>query len=190
VSAKEIDGALLKWGMPMGPLRLIDEIGVDITVDIADTLEKSYGGRDRAPEILRKMLSAKMLGKKSGSGFYKYEGKAQSDNDALQEWRGKGGAAVASEELADRLVFLMVNEAARCLEEKVVATPADADFGMMMGTGFPGTRGGPLRFADYYGLKRLVTAMDGLQSKAGDKFAPCALLRKHAQDGTTFYARD
>ena len=62
--------------MPMGPLRLIDEIGVDITVDIADTLEKAFGARDRAPEILRKMQEAKMLGRKTGSGFYKYEGKA------------------------------------------------------------------------------------------------------------------
>ena len=76
VGAEEIDQALLQWGMPMGPLRLIDEIGVDITVDIADTLEKAFGARDRAPEILRKMHEAKMLGRKSGGGFYKYEGKA------------------------------------------------------------------------------------------------------------------
>ena len=190
VSAQEIDDALLKWGMPMGPLRLIDEIGVDITVDIADTLEKPYGGRDRAPEILRKMLSAKMLGKKSGSGFYNYEGKQQTDNEALAEWREKSAATVTADGLADRLVFLMVNEAARCLEEKVIASPGDADFGMMMGTGFPGTRGGPLRYADYFGLKKLVTEMDGLHSRVGEKFAPCDLLRKHAQDGTTFYARE
>ena len=78
VSAKEIDDALLAWGMPMGPLRLIDEIGIDITVDIADTLEKPYGRRDRAPEILRKMLDAKLLGRKSGSGFYQYAGKQQT----------------------------------------------------------------------------------------------------------------
>ena len=190
VSAKAIDEALLKWGMPMGPLRLIDEIGVDITVDIADTLEKAYGRRDRAPEILRKMQEAKMLGRKSGSGFYKYEGKQQTDSEALEPWRQSNGENLAAENLADRLVFLMVNEAARCLEEKVIGSPEDADFGMMMGTGFPPSRGGPLRYADYVGLKKLVTEMDGLHSRAGDKFAPCDLLRKHAQEGTTFYARD
>ncbi len=190
VSAKEIDDALLRWGMPMGPLRLIDEIGIDITVDIADTLEKPYGRRDRAPEILRKMLEAKMLGRKSGSGFYKYEGKQQTDNEALEEWRQLTGENFAVENLEDRLVFLMVNEAARCLEEKVIGAPEDADFGMMMGTGFPGARGGPLRYADYFGLKKLVAEMDGLHSRAGDKFVPCELLRKHAQDGTKFYARD
>src|SRR2546423_2785646 len=87
VGSEEIDGALLEWGMPMGPLRLIDEIGVDITVDIAATLEKAFGARDRAPEILQKMHAAKLLGRKSGAGFYKYEGKQQTPNETLQEWR-------------------------------------------------------------------------------------------------------
>src|SRR5438874_845462 len=92
VSAHEMDHALLQWGMPMGPLRLIDEIGVDITVDIANTLEKAYGQRDRAPKILREMQSAKMLGRKSGGGFYKYEGKQQSPNESLKQWRSRGAA--------------------------------------------------------------------------------------------------
>lgn len=211
VSAKEIDDALLKWGMPMGPLRLIDEIGVDITVDIADTLEKPFGRRNRAPEILRRMQTAKLLGKKSGSGFYKYEGKHQTENEALKEWRrGAVGAGVGdpgspargdaegepgsptpattgAEVLQNRLVFLMVNEAARCLEEKIIGTPEDADFGMMMGTGFAPFRGGPLRYADYVGPKKVVAEMDALQAQAGEKFKPCDLLNKHAQDGTKFY---
>src|SRR5881398_1837468 len=92
VSGQEMDHALLQWGMPMGPLRLIDEIGVDITVDIANTLEKAYGQRDRAPKILREMQSAKMLGRKSGGGFYKYEGKQQSPNESLKQWRSRGAA--------------------------------------------------------------------------------------------------
>src|SRR5438876_5188220 len=81
VGADEIDNALVKWGMPMGPLRLIDEIGVDIAVDIASTLEKAYGKRDHAPEILRKMREANLLGGKSGAGFYKYEGNSQTPNE-------------------------------------------------------------------------------------------------------------
>jgi 3-hydroxyacyl-CoA dehydrogenase/enoyl-CoA hydratase/3-hydroxybutyryl-CoA epimerase len=189
VSAEEIDSALVQWGMPMGPHRLIDEIGIDITVDIADTLEKAFGARDRAPEILRKMYDAKMLGRKSGGGFYKYEGKQQTPNEALQEWRQESGENFAAENITNRLTFLMVNEAARCLEEKVVATPEDADYGMVLGTGFPTFRGGPLRYAESYGLKKLVTEMDGIHSRAGEKFAPCDLLRQHAQDGTTFYDR-
>ena len=208
VAAQEIDDPLVRWGMPMGPLRLIDEIGVDITVDIAETLERAFGERDRAPEILRKMQAAKMLGRKTNSGFYKYEGKQQTPNDVSKVWPSTGGHSERSEaernageetrddsadpardDLANRLVFLMVNEAARCLEEKVVATAADADYGMILGTGFAPLRGGPLRFADHYGLKKLVAEMDGLHSTVGEKFAPCDLLRHHAQNGTTFYER-
>src|SRR5438270_5113966 len=187
VSAEEIDGALLEWGMPMGPLRLIDEIGIDITVDIAAPLEKAFGERDRAPKILREMYAAKILGRKTGAGFYKYEGKQQSPNESLQEWRQESGEKFGLENITNRLTYLMVNEAARCLEENVVATPEDADYGMVLGAGFPVFRGGPLRNAESVGLKKVVTDMDGIHSRAGEKFAPCDLLRQHAQDGTTFY---
>lgn len=187
VSAEEIDGALLEWGMPMGPLRLIDEIGIDITVDIAATLEKAFGARDHAAEILQKMYAEKIMGRKTGAGFYKYEGKQQTPNDSLQQWRQESGEKFGLENITNRLVYLMVNEAARCLEEKVVATPEDADYGMVLGTGFPIYRGGPLRYAESVGLKKVVTDMDGIHSRAGEKFAPCDLLRRHAQDGTTFY---
>ncbi|MEP7015037.1 MAG: 3-hydroxyacyl-CoA dehydrogenase NAD-binding domain-containing protein [Verrucomicrobiota bacterium] len=211
VSADKIDNALLEWGMPMGPLRLIDEIGVDITVDIADTLAKAYGRRDESPKILREMQSAKMLGRKTGSGFYKYEGKQQTPNEAVEKWRTPSARLPEQSEgphtqpqsdvrgvpradrddstndLTNRLVFLMVNESARCLEEKVVASPEDADYGMILGTGFAPFRGGPLRFADYFGLKKIVDEMEKLAQK-DEKFASCELLRKHAKDGTKFYA--
>src|SRR2546423_9362164 len=153
-SAQEIDDSLLQWGMPMGPLRLIDEIGVDITVDIANTLENAYGKRDRVSKILREMQSAKLLGRKSGAGFYKYEGKSQTPNAEIEKWRG-ANSVIPSEgegsrdeslkvtrrdsstalrsgrdDVANRLMFLMVNESARCLEENVVASPEDADYRM------------------------------------------------------------
>jgi 3-hydroxyacyl-CoA dehydrogenase / enoyl-CoA hydratase / 3-hydroxybutyryl-CoA epimerase len=189
VSVEEIDQTLLQWGMPMGPLRLIDEIGIDITVDIADTLERAFGARDRAPKILHKMYEAKILGRKSGGGFYRYEGKQQTPNEALQEWRQESGENFAAEDITNRLTILMVNEAARCLEEKVVAAPEDADYGMILGTGFPTFRGGPLRHAESHGLRKLVTEMDELHARVGEKFVPCDLLRQHARDGTTFYER-
>src|SRR5205809_1181915 len=81
VDADKIDSALVQWGMPMGPLRLIDEIGVDITVDIGNTLEKTYGRRDHVPAVLLWLRDGQMLGRKTGAGFYKYEGKQQSPNE-------------------------------------------------------------------------------------------------------------
>ncbi|PYK81269.1 MAG: hypothetical protein DME37_05615 [Verrucomicrobia bacterium] len=207
VSGQEIDDALLQWGVPMGPLRLIDEIGVDITVDIANTLEKAYGKRDRAPKILHEMQSAKMLGRKSGGGFYRYEGKSQTPNSEIEKWRGRLVAGVADpgrsvaapspepgsatpattrNYLADRLMPLMANESARCLEENVVASPEDADYGMILGTGFPAWRGGPLRFAENFSIKKLVEEMERL-ARTNEKYTPCELLRKHAQEGTKFY---
>ncbi|MBV9618116.1 MAG: enoyl-CoA hydratase/isomerase family protein [Verrucomicrobia bacterium] len=189
VDAEKIDGALTNWGMPMGPLRLIDEIGLDVSVDIAATLEKAYGERDRAPKILNKMREAKLLGRKGGAGFYTYEGKAQKPNESLAQWRrsvDSASGALAEEALANRLMFLMVNEAARCMEEKVVESPEDADYGMILGTGFPPHRGGPLRFAEHFGLRETVDEMNRLGQNE-EKFVPCEILKKHARDGTKFY---
>ncbi|MEY2479309.1 MAG: 3-hydroxyacyl-CoA dehydrogenase / enoyl-CoA hydratase / 3-hydroxybutyryl-CoA epimerase [Verrucomicrobiota bacterium] len=185
VAADKIDNPLLQWGMPMGPLRLIDEIGVDITVDIASTLEKAYGRRDRAAKILQKMREANLLGRKSGAGFYKYEGKSQTPNEPVAQWR-RAQSQNEDGDLANRLMFLMINEAARCLEEKVIESPEDADYGMILGTGFAPHRGGPLRFADHFGLKKLVDEMNQL-AQTNEKFAPCEILKKHAQNGTKFY---
>src|SRR5437667_1355476 len=207
LDAEKIDNALVKWGMPMGPLRLIDEIGVDIAIDIGDTLEKAYGRRDHVSAVLLWLRDGQMLGRKSGAGFYKYEGKVQAPNDSLTQWRralhgepeGAEGPNIPpdrhrdprlrlnEEALAHRLVLLMVNEAARCVEEKVVDSPEDADYGMILGTGFAPFRGGPLRFAEHFGLSKIVDELERLAQSEG-KFSPCEILKKHARDGTKFYA--
>ncbi|HEY4271875.1 MAG TPA: 3-hydroxyacyl-CoA dehydrogenase NAD-binding domain-containing protein [Candidatus Udaeobacter sp.] len=206
LDAERIDGALVEWGMPMGPLRLIDEIGVDITIDIGNTLEKAYGQRDHVPTVLLWLRDQQMLGRKTGAGFYKYGGKSQSPNERLAQWRrglhgepeGPEGPNIPpdwhrdprlrlnEEQLAHRLIFLMVNEAARCVEEKVVNSPEDADYGMILGTGFAPFRGGPLRFAEHLGLKKTVDELDRL-ARIEEKFIPCEVLKKHAREGTNFY---
>jgi 3-hydroxyacyl-CoA dehydrogenase/enoyl-CoA hydratase/3-hydroxybutyryl-CoA epimerase len=194
--AQKIDSELVKWGMPMGPLRLIDEIGVDVTIDIANTLEKAYGARNHAAAILHSLREKKMLGRKTGAGFYKYEGKTQTPNDAAVAGVGDSGSskarpgstipATTGDAIARRLIFLMVNEAACCVEEEVVESPEDADYGMILGTGFAPYRGGPLRFADHYGPAKVVHELETL-AKSEEKFAPAEILRKHASNGTTFY---
>src|SRR6184192_1577430 len=206
VDADWIDRTLVEWGMPMGPLRLIDEIGVDITIDVGNTLEKAYGRRDHVSSVLLWLRDGQMRGRKAGAGFYKYEGKAQTPNESLAQWRralhgepeGAEGPNIPpdwhrdprlrlnEEELAKRLILLMVNEAARCVEEKVVGSPEDADYGMILGTGFAPFRGGPLRFAEHFGLKKVVDELERL-AQAEEKFSPCEILKKHAGDGTKFY---
>jgi 3-hydroxyacyl-CoA dehydrogenase/enoyl-CoA hydratase/3-hydroxybutyryl-CoA epimerase len=207
LDAQRIDRVLVEWGMPMGPLRLIDEIGVDVTVDIGNTLEEAYEQRDHVPTILIWLRDQQMLGRKTGAGFYKYDGKSQMPNESLVQWRrapvvaggddpGRGEGSTKSQaassppatadDIALRLVLLVVNEAARCVEEKVVESPEDADYGMILGTGFAPFRGGPLRFAEHFGLTRTVEELERL-ARNEEKFTPCEILRKHAREGTKFY---
>ncbi len=190
VDAERLDRALVEWGMPMGPLRLIDEIGVDITIDIGNTLEKAYGQRDHVAAVLLWMREQQMLGRKTGAGFYKYEGRTQRPNDSVVKNNTKGQAVLSppatENDLARRLVFLMVNEAARCVEEGVVDSPEDADYGMILGTGFAPFRGGPLRFAEHFGINKVVEELETL-ARTEEKFAPCEILKKHARDGSKFY---
>jgi 3-hydroxyacyl-CoA dehydrogenase/enoyl-CoA hydratase/3-hydroxybutyryl-CoA epimerase len=204
LEADKIDSALVQWGMPMGPLRLIDEIGVDITIDIGNTLERAYGKRDHVSAVLLWLREQQTLGRKTGAGFYKYEGKTHKPNESLMQWRVVAGGGDARRDdgstksqpgssppatdvdLVHRLVFLMVNEAARCVEEKVVDSPEDADYGMILGTGFAPFRGGPLRYAEHFGLKKVVDELERL-AQSDEKFSPCEILKKHARDGTKFY---
>ena len=204
VGAERIDRALVEWGMPMGPLRLIDEIGVDISIDIGNTLEKTYGQRDHVPTVLLWLRDQQMLGRKTGAGFYKYEGKMQTPNESRAQWRvvagggdpGRGESSTKSQpassppatadDIALRLVLLMVNEAARCVEDGVVESPEDADYGMILGTGFAPVRGGPLRFAEHLGVSKVFEELERL-AQTEEKFSPCEILKKHARDGTKFY---
>ena len=147
VSASVIDEAMLDFGMPMGPLRLADEVGIDISLDVAATLAAAFPDRLRVPEVLTALQGAGMLGRKTGKGFYKYrKGSEASTNHEAERLRPSSDSDPGN--LASRLVLLMVNEAARCLEEGIVATPGEIDLAMVMGTGFAPFRGGPLRHAD------------------------------------------
>ena len=168
--------------------------------------KRRTGGGITFRSVLLWLRDGQMLGRKTGAGFYKYEGKAQTPNESLIQWRrgpvvaGGGDPAVtkvgqqpgrrhrAAELRIWRtvLIFLMVNEAARCVEENVVDSPEDADYGMILGTGFAPFRGGPLRFAEHFGLKKVVDELERL-AQSEEKFLPCEILKKHARDGTKFY---
>lgn len=180
-SRREIDDAMLEFGMPMGPLRLIDEVGVDIAADVATNLAGHFPERLTVPAILGGMIDAKMLGRKSGRGFY-IHGKTTKPNYAVVRFRQSSEARRYSwDDLQKRMVLLMVAESARCLEEKVAESAADIDFAMVMGTGFAPFLGGPLRYADSVGLPRIVERMRRYQISIP------SLIQQLADQGRRFH---
>ncbi len=179
-SAHDIDEAMLDFGMPMGPLRLLDEVGLDVAAHVVSTLGKHFGERVTAPALIEKMLGAGMLGKKSGRGFYDYaHGKPNHELDVLRTVHRH--THFTRDELTRRLVLLMVNEAARCVEEKV-ASPDDIDLAMVLGTGFAPFTGGPLRYAEAYPVASVVAALEGMAATE-PRFAPCDLLKRMSRTG-------
>lgn len=143
---KFIDDAMLNFGMPMGPLRLIDEVGLDVALHVASTLAAAFPDRMKVPEILERMVAKQMLGRKNNSGFYRYKGKETLPNpDALKL---RSGTTANPDGLPLRLANKMSEEAARCLDEGVAASADDIDLAMILGTGYPPFRGGPLRHRD------------------------------------------
>jgi 3-hydroxyacyl-CoA dehydrogenase/enoyl-CoA hydratase/3-hydroxybutyryl-CoA epimerase len=134
------------------------------------------------------MMEAKMLGRKSGSGFYLHGKGEAHPNPAIARFApGQSAAGISRQELQERMTLLMVNESARCLEEQIVTAPEDVDFAMINGTGFAPFRGGPLRYADSLGAQRVVGAMNKLVERGAEHFAPCELLKQMAAGGKKFY---
>jgi 3-hydroxyacyl-CoA dehydrogenase/enoyl-CoA hydratase/3-hydroxybutyryl-CoA epimerase len=183
-----IDRVMLDFGMPMGPLRLIDEVGLDVSEHVAKDLEQRVKHLAPLNATLTRMLEKGWLGRKSGRGFYEYDsGDHRKANAQIGDFQPAEPTVVNEGDLRDRLVLLMVNEAARTLEEKVVDAPEDVDFGMIMGTGWAPFRGGPLRFADHLGLQTVLSRLNNLRDGVGDNFEPCSLLTDKATGGGSFY---
>ncbi len=190
-SPAAIDQVMLDFGMPMGPLRLADEVGIDIALHVARDLAARLPHLAPLCATLPRMITQKWLGKKSGTGFYLHrpDARAAKPNPNIDLLRPEPVTPdVNREALRDRLVLIMINEAARCLAEDVVASPEDVDFGMILGTGWAPFRGGPLRYADSLGAAVVVARLDALARDVAPHFAPCDHLREMARTGQTFYS--
>ncbi len=190
VPGPQIDRAALGFGLPMGPLRLIDEVGVDIGVEVATTLFEAFGERAQPSNLLQKLADQGWLGCKSGRGFYVYSGGAKSGktdsswNDGVASLLDDHGSVqLTSDELINALIDPMIDEAARCLEEGIVEDAESVDLAMVMGTGFPPFRGGLLRYADAVGLPMIVDRIK--QSQLSRE--PSNLLSELALRGATFH---
>ncbi len=188
-----IDQAMLDFGMPMGPLRLLDEIGLDVARHAAGVMHEAFGERMRPAPPLAALAATRLLGKKSGSGFYNYDGDKQigpnMEVSAILDGSPSGSrAGVPAEQIRTRTVLAMVNEAARILEDGIVSDAHDVDLGMITGTGFPPFRGGLLRYADSLGAPVVLARLESLASEHGPRFEPAPLLRELVGSGRGFYS--
>jgi 3-hydroxyacyl-CoA dehydrogenase/enoyl-CoA hydratase/3-hydroxybutyryl-CoA epimerase len=182
-----IDRELKRFGMPMGPLALLDEIGLDVARKVAHVLQEAFGSRIGSIALLDRLVAAGTLGKKSSLGFYRYEkGRRAGVNPALRDLSSKNTTPVPPEEIRNRLLDAMVNEAALALDERVVDRPEDVDLAMVMGTGFPPFRGGLLRYADASGIGGFVERLARRQQE-GAPSGPCGKLQRMALGNERFY---
>jgi 3-hydroxyacyl-CoA dehydrogenase / enoyl-CoA hydratase / 3-hydroxybutyryl-CoA epimerase len=191
-SVQQVDRTLRRYGMPMGPLRLLDEVGLDVARHAGTVMSEAFGERLNAPAAMAALERTELLGRKGGLGFYRYED--GRDRGVNEEIYGRLGEAVPGQrrelpeqEILDRTLLAMVNEAARVLEDGIVGTAGEVDLGMITGTGFPPFRGGLLRWADARGLDTVLTSLEALETRHGPRFSPAPLLRQYAAAGRGFY---
>lgn len=190
-----VDRALKDFGYPVGPVALLDEVGIDVGAHVAKDFGDTF--RDRglsSSEALPKLFAAGYEGRKNGKGFYTY-GRSRRGPKPVNEavYALLGGAPrrdIPALEIAERLAFLMVNEAVWCLQEEVLSSPRDGDVGGILGLGFPPFRGGPFRYLDTLGAGEAVRRMEAYAERLGPRFRPARLLEEAARKGTKFYASE
>ncbi|CAK4067184.1 fatty acid oxidation complex subunit alpha FadJ [Vibrio sp. 16] len=183
-----LDKALLNFGFPVGPITLLDEVGVDIGAKIMPILVNELGERFKGPDVFDTLLNDGRKGRKSGKGFYTYKGKKKEVDKSVYKLLGLSPESkMAQEEMAMRCVLPMLNEAVRCLDEGIIRSPRDGDIGAIFGIGFPPFLGGPFRYMDQIGVKKLVEIMNQHAEKYGDRFAPCDGLLTRAGLDKPFY---
>lgn len=182
-SIEAIDHSLKRFGMPMGPFTLLDEIGLDVAWKVAKILEEAFGSRMQVSSVLKEIFNEdKLLGKKGGSGFYTYQGKNKKPNQIMIQKRQKKKSSSSIEDARKRCLYIMVNEACRVLEEGLVSEPAHLDMAMIFGTGFPPYTGGILRWADDYGLEKINKQLIAWSEQGLSRFTPSKLLLDSAKN--------
>lgn len=187
----QIDRVATRFGMPVGPVALHDMVGIDVACWAGDVLAKGYPDRAVTSELLQQMVSAGRLGKKSGRGFRQYTGRkrrpaADPEFTPLLEGLRTDDRSFSDDEITDRLFLAMLLEAVRALEEEIVSEPAHVDMAMILGTGFPAFRGGPLGWCDSEGAAAIVRRSEKYES-LGKRFESPETLRHMAASVDRFY---
>lgn len=194
-SVEDIDQAAVNFGMPMGPVRLLDEVGLDVASKVQQEMTAAYGTRMSAPKYLDVLIHAGRLGKKSGHGFYVYEENlSQVDQNIykllnLPEERKKSDYSY----IAERLILPLINESIRCLDESVAGVVGEdaagqIDLATVMGIGFAPFRGGAIHYAETLGVKRISGKLKSLSKISESRFAASSGVQKRLENERSFYS--
>ena len=183
-----VDRAMVEFGFPVGPLALMDEVGIDVGAKVAKILMHAFGERMAPPASMAAVVEDGRLGRKNKRGFYVYNGKKVPDESVYRLLAGGAPRRTFDvRDIQDRLVFAFLNEAARCLEEGILRSPRDGDVGAIFGLGFPPFRGGPFRYLDKLGARFATEVLERLAADHGERFRPAAILVDHARSGAPFH---
>jgi 3-hydroxyacyl-CoA dehydrogenase/enoyl-CoA hydratase/3-hydroxybutyryl-CoA epimerase len=193
---EDVDRALLDFGFPVGPIALIDEVGIDVGAHVSRDLGRAFAERCGPPsDALARLHEAGYQGRKNRKGFYEYPppGKKRRKQVNRDVYRFFGGAErrdFAADEIRDRMALMMVNEAMHCLQDGILERPRDGDVGAVLGLGFPPLLGGPFRYVDRRGAAAVVERLSQLAEKHGARFRPASLLEELARGAKRFYERE
>jgi 3-hydroxyacyl-CoA dehydrogenase/enoyl-CoA hydratase/3-hydroxybutyryl-CoA epimerase len=188
-SIEAIDKALVDFGFPVGPITLLDEVGIDVGGKVGLVLVEAFGARMTPSDAMRRVVSAGRTGRKGKNGFYRYDNGGQKGrvDESVYELIGGERRAVPPEEIVERCVLAMVNEAVLCLGDGVLRSARDGDIGAVFGIGFPPFRGGPFRYVDSEGLENTVVRLEDLDARFPSRFTPAPLLVEMLRGRRSFY---
>jgi 3-hydroxyacyl-CoA dehydrogenase / enoyl-CoA hydratase / 3-hydroxybutyryl-CoA epimerase len=188
-SVQDLDAALVEFGFPVGPITLLDEVGIDVGQKVAKILHHAFGDRMKVPEALDQVVASGRYGRKNRKGFYTYGGKKKEVDASIYDVLpgGRTRKRIPAAQIVERTVLQMVNEAIRCLGEGILRSARDGDVGAVFGLGWPAFRGGPFRYADTVGTRTLLETMERLRDRHGERFEPAPLLVELGRAGKSFH---
>jgi 3-hydroxyacyl-CoA dehydrogenase/enoyl-CoA hydratase/3-hydroxybutyryl-CoA epimerase len=191
---KEIDRAMRQFGYPVGPITLLDEVGIDVGAHVSKVLGPLFATRGAQPNTaMERLFHAGYKGRKNNRGFYLYGDRSWKEKKGVNEevyafFGGTKRRKFDNQEIQNRLSLAMINEAALCLQEGILQSPRDGDIGAVFGLGFPPFLGGPFRYIDILGLPKIISLMEELEKQHGARFTPAPIFRDRNAKNQRFYA--
>lgn len=190
---QDVDRAMKDFGYPVGPLALVDEVGIDVGAHVAKDLGSVFADRGlEGSEAMPTLYEAGLLGRKNRRGFYTYpenpkKARKEPNSEVYALLGGADRRAFEVADIQDRLALVMINEAVHCLQEGIIASPRDGDLGAILGLGFPPFRGGPFRWVDAEGRGKIVNRLEELAGLYGPRFEPAKSLTEVVENRGKFY---